>query len=290
LAKKKGAVNESTRNLIDACLGADLIIIATPITAIRETLEFIGPHLKQGCVVTDTATLKVPVLRWAAETLPDGVFFVGGDPQLNAAVQATDLMERPGLDGARSDLFKGAFYFLCAPPETSPTAVKRVSDMVSLLQGRPFFVDPVEHDGMRSAVDGLPALTSLALMREVSGSPGWREARKLADHTFGMVTAPLSGDAAIKREEVLLNATHLLPRLDALIHQLRGFREWLAEEDAAAFDEAFGRAVSVRARWLVDREKAEWEEELGEDDTKDMLGSFGGMLGLGARRRKPKDN
>lgn len=289
LAKKKGAVNESTMNLFDACRDADLIIIATPITAIRETLELIGPDLKQGCVVTDTATLKAPVLAWAAETLPDGVSFVGGDPLLNPTAHSTDQMNLQGLEEARADLFERAFYFLCPPPEAHPTAVKRVTDMVNLIQGRPFYIDPVEHDGMRAAVDGLPLLASLALMQEAGAAPGWREARKVADHIFGMATASLTGDAATHRAQVLLNAAHLLPRLDALIHELGELREWIADKDAAVLEEAFEQAVSVRTRWLVDRAKAEWEEELGEISMPGALDGLGNMLGLGSRKPGPKE-
>ncbi|MCP4515874.1 MAG: prephenate dehydrogenase/arogenate dehydrogenase family protein, partial [Delftia sp.] len=70
LAQKKGVVNKSNLNLPSACENADLLIIATPITASRETLADIKPHLKPGCVITDTAVLKGPVLAWAEEILP----------------------------------------------------------------------------------------------------------------------------------------------------------------------------------------------------------------------------
>jgi len=289
LAKKMGAVDDSSMNLFDACQGADLVIIATPVTAIRETLELIGPELKQGCVITDTATLKEPVLSWAKETLPASISFVGGDPLLNPNAQATDLTTAPGLESAQADLLRGALYALCAPPETSPTAVKRVADMIQLLQARPFFVDPIEHDGMRAAVEGLPALTSLALMQQVGGAPGWQETRKLADHVFGMATASLSGDAAIQRAHILLNVDHLIPRLDALIHELGRLREWVATRNAAALEDAFSEAASVRTRWLIDRASGEWEEELGEIEILGTMGALGNMFGLGSLRREPKE-
>lgn len=289
LAKKMGAVDASSMNLFDACQDADLVIIATPITAIRETLELIGPELKQGCVITDTATLKEPVLSWAAETLPAGISFVGGDPLLNPNTQANDLATLQGLELAHADLLKGALYALCAPSETSPTAVKRVSDMIQLLQARPFFVDPIEHDGMRAAVEGLPTLVGLALMQQVSGASGWQETRKLADHIFGMATASLSGDVAIQRAHILLNADHLIPRLDTLMQEFDRLREWVATKNAAALEEALKEATAVRNRWLIDRASGEWEEELGEVEIPGTLGALGNMFGLGSLRREPKE-
>lgn len=289
LAQKKGAVDKSTMNLLNACQDADMVVIATPITAMRETLEVIGPHLKPGCVVTDTATLKEPVLAWAAETLPPNVSFIGGDPMLNPAAQPTDLMTPAGLEMARADLLQGAPYVLCAPVEATPTAVKRVADMVNLIQARPFYIDPVEHDGMRAAVEGLPTLVSLALMQRVSGSPGWREARKLADHVFGMATAPLEDDAATQRAKVLLNADRLLPHLDALIEELTRMRAWITTGDAAALEEAFDQATSVRNHWLIDRARAEWEQGIGEPTLPGASDAFGRLFGLGSRAPKNKE-
>lgn len=289
LARKKGAVHESKLNLIDACKDADLVIVATPILAIQETLELIGPHLNKGCVVTDTATLKEPVLAWAAETLPAGVSFVGGDPLLSPDVQPTELEPMQGLELARPDLFQKAFYFLCAPPETPPTAVKRVTDMTNLLQARPFFLDPAEHDGMRAAVEGLPMLTSLALMTELSDAPGWQEARKLADHLFRMTTVSLVRDAEIQREKVLLNAAYLVPRLDSLIKQLTQLREWITQKDAAALEEAFDRASTVRARWLTEQTDSDWQEGLSELGVGGTFGSLKSALGFGSRPQEPKE-
>jgi prephenate dehydrogenase len=289
LAQKKGAVDKSTMNLLNACEDADLVVIATPISAIRETLELIGPHLKQGCVVTDTATVKEPVLAWAAETLPAGVSFVGGDPLLRPNAGPEDLAALRGIESADADLFQNALYVLCPSSETSPRAIKRVTDMISLLKARAFYGDPVEHDGMRAAVEGLPQLTSLAMMRQASGSPGWKEARKLADHVFGAATASLTDDAATQSAQALLNADHLLPRIDVLIHELTRIREWIATGNADALQAAFDQAASARSQWLMDRAKGDWEEELVELGVKGTLGSLTDMVGFGLAERKPKE-
>jgi prephenate dehydrogenase len=290
LAKKMGAVHDSRLNLIDACQDADLVIISTPITAIRETLELIGPTLKRGCVITDTASLKAPVLAWAAEALPANVPFVGGDPLLNPNAEFDEAAAKQGLDQARADLLQNALFALCPATDTPPTAVKRVSDMINLLQARPFYIDAIEHDGMRAAVAGLPVLTGLALMRELSGAPGWQEARKLADHFLGMTTVCLAEDAQDQQAQLLLNADHLVPRLDALIQQLEELRAWLATKNTPALEEAFDQAVFSRTQWLTDRAKADWGEELAEFGVTGTLGSLGNMFGLGSRQRKPKED
>jgi prephenate dehydrogenase len=289
LAKNKGAVDESTGYLLDACDDADVVILAIPITAIRETLEVIGPHLKQGCVVTDTAKLKERVLAWAAETLPAGVPFVGGNPLLNPNAQPKDPTTTDGLELARADLFENALYALCPSAETHPTGVKRVTDVINLLNARVFYVDPVEHDGMQAAVEGLPVMTSFALMMHASGSPGWKEARKLADHVLGVVTEPLTVDPALLRAQMLLNADHLLPRIDAFMRELVRLRELIAGNNTEALDEALDKATSERARWFADWEAGKWDEEPAGLAAAGSFGSLGDMLGLGLVKRKRKD-
>ena len=289
-AQKMGAVDQSTFSLPDACENADLVVIATPITAIRETFETIGPHLKPGCVVTDTATLKEPVHAWAEQTLPEDIPFVGGNPLLNPAALMDSQMAPQGLESARPDLFQGAFYTLCPPADVAPTAVKRVADMATLLEARPFFTDPVEHDGIRAAVEGLPALVGLALMQTVGEAPGWREARKMADHVLGMATAPITGDGQTHRALALLNAPHLLPRLDAMIRQLVQLRQQVSDGEAALLEEAFNQTNTVRDQWLRERARFEWEEELGELSLPGALGGLGNVLGMGIGSGKRKED
>ena len=72
-ARKLKAVDKTDWNLIGACEGADVIVLAIPMNGIEDTLRAVAPHLKEGCVVTDTATLKGQVVTWAEEILPETV-------------------------------------------------------------------------------------------------------------------------------------------------------------------------------------------------------------------------
>ena len=65
------AVDRVERQPGRACRNADLVIVAVPLPAMRETFAAIAPHLQPGCLVTDTAFLKAPVMRWAKELLPE---------------------------------------------------------------------------------------------------------------------------------------------------------------------------------------------------------------------------
>jgi len=253
-ARKLGAVSKTEWNLISACEGADLIIIATPVVAIKETLTAIAPYLKPGCLVTDTGSIKGPVVAWAKEILPDTVNFVGGNP-----IVSQEGSLPTGIEGARADLFQGGLYCLTPLPEAAPQAVQLATDLVHLLGAKPFFLDAAEHDGLVAGVDHLPFVLSAALLGTTITSPAWREMRKLAGDAFQSVTRFSSSDAATYRDACLTNGENIVRWIDACLARLEELREVIAAQEAEKLEETFEEAMSVRDRWLRDKADGRWE-------------------------------
>ncbi|MBI4771619.1 MAG: prephenate dehydrogenase, partial [Chloroflexi bacterium] len=171
-AERAGAVSRVEWNLPRACEAADVLLLALPLNEIRETLALAAPHLKSGAVALDTAPLKLPVLQWAAELLPDGRYFVGANPLLNPE-RLHDWENGPAA--ARADLFEGGLLALIPPREAPPEALKLGHDLAYLLGAAPFFLEPAEHDSLMASADALPGLLAVALIRAASASPGWRD-------------------------------------------------------------------------------------------------------------------
>ncbi|HEY5641005.1 MAG TPA: prephenate dehydrogenase/arogenate dehydrogenase family protein, partial [Dehalococcoidia bacterium] len=117
-AKKAGAIDRGEHNLAKAVREARLIIIAAPIAALRDVFTAIAPHLADGAVVTDTASTKGDVMKWAAELLPESVSFVGGHPMAGK--------EHSGIDHADAAIFEGRAYCICPTIDSSPTAIQSV--------------------------------------------------------------------------------------------------------------------------------------------------------------------
>ncbi|HID62031.1 MAG TPA: prephenate dehydrogenase/arogenate dehydrogenase family protein [Anaerolineae bacterium] len=257
-ARKRGAVSKTEWNLISACEGADLIIIATPVVAIKETLVALAPYLKPGCLITDTASIKGPVMAWAKEILPDTVNFVGGDPVISQKASAAGSL-LTGIEGARADLFQGGLYCLIPSSETAPQAVQLATDLVHLLGARPFFLDAAEHDGLVAGVDHLPFVLSAALLGTTITSPAWREMRKLAGDAFQSVTCFSSADAATYRDACLTNGENIVRWIDACLARLKELREVIVAQEAEKLEKTFEEAMSVRDRWLRDKAEGRWE-------------------------------
>lgn len=281
-AKKIGAVDQTHWNLISACDGADLIILSTPVGEMEETLQAIGPELKPGCVVLDTASVKGPVVAWAAENLPEGVHFVGGNPILSLPLGGLS-----GIAAARADLFQKGLFCLVPSPTADEDAIKLASDLASILGAKPLFLDPAEHDGLIAAIDHLPTLLALTLIETMSRQPAWRELRKVAGPAFETSTRLVTDSAAADSDLYLLNKENLTRWIDVLSASLGSLRQVLEQDDAEILAERFGEALEEREKWLADRMAGHWYEgprtELPE--RVNLLDSFFGTFW----RRKPRE-
>ena len=254
-ARRIGAVDKADWNLISACEDADLVILAAPVRAIEELLKVLGPNLRPGCVVLDTAAVKEPVMAWAAASLPEQVHFVGGDPILSKALRG-----QWGVENARADLFEGGVFCLVPAAGTDPEAIQLVSSMASILGAKPLYLDAAEHDGLLAAVDHLPALLSLAMLETVIDQPAWRELRKVAGPAFESSTQLVTGNSVAHSDLSILNRENVVRWIDALSVSLTSLREVLIEGDVEPLDARLLHALEERQKWLHDRGAVEWNE------------------------------
>jgi prephenate dehydrogenase len=258
LARSKGAFDRVERRPDRACRNADLVIVAMPLPAIRETFATIAPHLRPGCLVTDTAHLKAPVMRWAAELLPQNIVFVGGHPIPNPAIVGPQALQ--GLEAASGDLLRGGLYCITTPAGTPGPAIDTFAQLAQALEAHPFFIDVTEHDGLQAGVEGLPDLLAIALLRSTVDTPGWQEMRKFAGHRFAAATAAADGTYE-RATAAFLNREHILRRLNALLGELIRLRDLLTHDDAEAVEETFAETAEGRSRWVGEQEQGMWVTE-----------------------------
>jgi prephenate dehydrogenase len=240
-AHKAGVVQKTEWNLISACEGADVIILALPLMAIRDTLKAIAPYLRADCVITDTATVKSVVLQWANEILPETVHFVGGNPIVATAAS--------GIAGARVDLFEGANWCLTTTARSAPAAIERLTGIITRIGAKPYFVDAVEHDGLLAATDHLPLALAATLLRQVAASPSFREMSKVGGRTLAQVTFPAAAEAEAARDVCLLNRENIVRWLDLMDQAIRETRLLIASGDEKKIDAFFEGAREAWSKW-----------------------------------------
>jgi len=236
-----GAVDRAEGNLLSAVEEASLVIIATPVVAIKEILAQIGERLSQGCIVTDTASTKAQVMGWAEEFLPSSVSFIGGHPMAGK--------EASGIEAADSALFAGCTYCLVPGRRATAEAINVVEGLVGQIGAKPIFLDASEHDSLVAAISHLPLLLSAALVSATTRSPSWPKMAKLAATGFRDLTRLASGNPEMSRDICLTNREPILHWIDEYIKELGEFRR-LVGEGGQEMEQAFIRARQGRERWL----------------------------------------
>ena len=241
-AEKMGAIDRADHNLPHAVEGAGMVIIATPVLAVREVMEQIAPDLAEGAVVTDTASTKAQVMRWASELLPERAGFVGGHPMAGKETQ--------GIENAEAALFKGRAYCICPAVHAPEAALKTVLGMAQVIGAEPLFMDPEEHDVLAAAVSHLPLMMSTALFSMLRESPSWPDMGMMASHGFRDATRLASGDPRMSHDIWATNREALIHWLDRMAAELQRYRDMLQDAKDKALLETFARAQLERDAFL----------------------------------------
>jgi prephenate dehydrogenase len=284
-AQTLGAVDEINFNLPTSVRTADVVLLALPFSEIEETLKFIGPDLKEGAVVMDTAPVKGQVAVWADAYLPAGISYVGLVPSIGPD-HLLDI--GTGQVAAKADLFKEAVFLVCPSHKATETAVKFATDLLDLLGALPLFSEPVEADGLMAALHTLPQMMSLALLDATTKQPGWQEARKMASRPYGLLAAAslYLDEADAVTQALHANRVNVARVLDNAIRSLTALRASLDDGDPQAAENFVDEAYLGGMRWMKDRLGADWNAENEEPFDIPSMGER--FLGSWAKPKKRK--
>ena len=208
-AERRNAIDKRENSALAAVQDASLVIISTPILAMREVMEDIRSALIPGAVVTDTGSTKAEVMGWARELLPDSVHFVGGHPMAGKT--------EVGAEHADPKLFEDARWVVVPTRAASQAAVETVTGFAAGLGAKPMFMDAQEHDAYVAAVSHLPMLAAGTLFRLTRDSEAWPELSMLASSGFRDTTRLAGTDEQMAHDIALTNR-------DQVIHWLQRYR------------------------------------------------------------------
>jgi prephenate dehydrogenase len=240
-AVNAGAIERGQANLKDAVKEADLVIVATPVLTVKEIFSGMALHLPSGCIVTDTGSTKVRVMKWAEEILPPTVDFVGGHPMAGR--------ETYGIEAATAELFRGCTYCLTSSVTASRKSIDTVTSMVKKLGARPLLIDPQEHDNLVAGISHLPVLLSAALVSLTSRNRSWSKMSKLAASGYYDLSRLASGSPEVNAHICLSNREAIVDWIDKFSQELDRYRQMVAEGDKR-LEQALTEANEARQEWL----------------------------------------
>ena len=214
-AERRKAIDKREAGLRRAVEGASLVVISTPVLAMREVMEEIAPALLEGAIVTDTGSTKAQVLRWAEERLPDTINFVGGHPMAGKTGF--------GSAAAEATLFQGARWVMVPSRSASTAAVETVAGLTTALGAEPVYMDAEEHDAYAAAISHLPLFAASALFRLNRDSEAWPELSALAASGFRDTTRLAGTDEQMAHDIAITNrdqVIHWIQRYRGALHDL----------------------------------------------------------------------
>lgn len=223
-ATQIGAIDHASEALPAALQDAHIVMLATPALAVHQLLREIAPFLRTGTIVTDAASTKDSIMRWAEELLPADIPFIGGHPMAGAT---------GSLEAARADLFHDATYCLTPGTASNPQAIKMLYEIIQALGATPLLIDAATHDRCVAAISHVPFLASVALVEMLTNDANIDLMSRLASSGFRDTTRLASGDPTMYHDISLTNREAILAWLDAYSEQVQALRQLLATADEA---------------------------------------------------------
>jgi prephenate dehydrogenase len=240
-AARLKAVDGFAPSVPHAVRDAQLVIVATPVRSVEMVFRDMRNDLTMGAVVTDTASTKAQVEKWAQELLPEHVSFVGGHPMTGRLTS--------GTGDPVGTLFQQTVYCVVPSPSADTALVQRFVSLTEAIGSVPYFVDASEHDGLVAGISHLPYLVSSTLMRSVSQDQSWREMRTLAAGGFATATQLAASNPTMYTDICLTNREPVLRQLDQYIERLQALRQRIDRGDETILDE-FNEAAAARETWI----------------------------------------
>jgi len=241
-AVARGLIDRSAASVADAVADAELVLVATPVGAMRQVFAQLAPSLSADALLTDVGSTKSDVLADARAAL--GAAFPRFVPAHPIAGK-----ELPGVDHADVRLFTGKRVVLTPTADTSVEALARMEGLFARTGARVERMDAADHDRIFAAVSHLPHLLSFALIAAIGSEPGGERKLGYGGAGFRDFTRIAASSPVMWRDICVANRA-------ALGEELRGYRALLDrlqqavdDGDAATLQQTFELAARLRRQW-----------------------------------------
>ncbi len=239
-AQMRGAIDAGFANPGDAVRGSQVVVLATPVLAIVDLIERVGPVLPAHSLLTDVGSTKSLVVERALKVFGKnaGKRFLPGHPVAGK--------ERSGVDYADPDLFQNAPWFLTPLPGQNihHGLFAEFAGWIDQVGARVAMLPPDEHDRVCAWISHLPQMISTALAATLVEEFG-EEAPLLAagGRALQEMTRISASPYSMWRDIAISNKKNLEDALLKLEQRLAHIRENLGTRQLA---EEFERAHQLR--------------------------------------------
>ena len=239
-ARDCGAIDAGFVNPAEAVRGSDLVVLATPVVAIIDLIDRLGPTLPPRTLLTDVGSTKVQIVQHATKALgrTSGQRFLAGHPMAGK--------EHAGVEFADADLFEGAAWMFTPLPRQNVHAgvCGEFLHCVEQIGARVAIVNPVEHDRVCAWISHLPQMISTALAATLVDEFGEdAPLLEIGGRALRELTRISGSPYSMWRDIAITNRDNLGPAMLKLEQRLAHIRENL---DSKQLADEFERAHQLK--------------------------------------------
>ena len=211
-------------NLENAVEKSDLIILSTPIDAIKKMLPAILDMVTgTDKVITDMGSTKAGMSK-LVENHPNRKHYVAAHPMAGT--------EYSGPLAAISKLFDYKCAIICDKEKSSPQALKVIKKMLHVLNMKVIYMNPKEHDVSAAYVSHISHISSFALsLCVLEKEKDQKRILSLASGGFASTVRLAKSSAEMWTPVFDQNSTYVLEVLDTYIEKLKLFRKHIEKKN-----------------------------------------------------------
>jgi prephenate dehydrogenase len=243
-ARQLGVIDIEAPSALLAVSGADIVLIAVPVSATESTFKAIKHLVTPNMLIMDVGSTKRDVIDAGRRGLREHIgSFVPAHPIAGK--------ELSGVEHADPDLYAGKQIILTPIERTLTTQLQKAVDVWSALGCRVLKMSPEQHDAAFAAVSHLPHLIAFALMNGIQGQAQGKDYLSLAGPGFRDFTRIAASDPKIWRDIMISNREELLEQSKIFQRTLQAMELMISSGNADALEGLIEQASHTRANWTM---------------------------------------
>jgi prephenate dehydrogenase len=247
-ARQMGVIDVEAPSALLAVSGADIVLIAVPVSATEATFKAIRHLVTPQMLIMDVGSTKRDVVDASRRALREHVgSFVPAHPIAGKEVA--------GVEHADPDLYADKQVILTPIDRTRPGHVQQAIDLWTALGCKVSQMTPEDHDAAFAAVSHLPHMIAFALMRSISTQPQGKEFLSLAGPGFRDFSRIAAGDPNIWRDILIANREQLLAQSKLFQRQLQALELMISNGNLDALQELIAQASEARTHWSMNKQR-----------------------------------
>ena len=220
---------------------AELVLLAVPVKSFKEVLPNILTNISSKAILTDTGSVKSPLLKMMCSPKYKNIRFVGGHPIAGS--------ENFGPAAAKQDLFCGKRCILTPEEKTDKDLILVVRRFWESLGAKVSEMDSESHDQMFASVSHLPHILAYACIQAISNTDS-QEALGHSGAGLKDFSRIASSSPQMWADIFLENQGNLLPRVAAFNEVLSALEETIKKNDKTKLVELLALSKTARDQWM----------------------------------------